>query len=233
MPSHDLRSAHWWSQAWHTYQGKYVRSPAFQAYYLYFALPRGAKRLLELGAGSFKCTAQLCRWGYDCLGSDFAEDAVALAKQTYPEYAGRFSVMDATHLPLDDHSVDVCFHSGLFACFDEDDLIQRVLSEQVRVSRLAIICIVHNARNEQMVQLFRQRASQDPLYDIRFFEPEEMVALMQPFCRTVRLYPYGTLMCNRLIKYWRERHSLRLYYHLARRLWRLEQVERLMMVGFL
>lgn len=229
----NLRDPKWWSAAWKAHHRRYVARPSYQAYYLYCVLPRNAKRLLELGAGSFRDTAQLNQWGYDCTGTDFSPEAVALAQRTYPQWAQRFHTADATALPFGSKSFDVSFHSGLFACFEDDTMIKAILQEQARVSQIAMVCTVHNAHNEALQEQFHLKAQSDPLYQIRFFSREEITQLMHPYCERVLLYPFGALGCNRLIKYGRNRLLTRWYYRLTYRRWRWEHCERIMAVGWL
>jgi len=229
----NLTDPKWWSTAWQTHHQRYVSRPSYQAYYLDCILPKGVKQLLELGAGSFRDTAQLNRWGYECTGTDFSPEAVALAQRTYPQWADRFYTADATALPFESKSFDISFHSGLFACFEDDATINAILREQARVSRLAIVCTVHNALNTPLQERFRRQAKSDPLYQIRFFAPEEITRLMRPFCARLSLYPFGALWCNRLIKYGRNRLLTRWYYRLTYKRWRWESCERIMAVGWL
>jgi hypothetical protein len=229
----SLTDPKWWSSAWRVHHQRYVSRPSYQAYYLDCILPKGAKQLLELGAGSFRDTAQLNKWGYECIGTDFSAEAVALAQCTYPQWAHRFQVADATALPFDCRRFDFSFHSGLFACFEEDTIINAILQEQARVSRFAIVCTVHNALNISLREQFRHHAQSDPLYRVRFFTPEEITELMRPFCVRISLYPFGALGCNRLIKYGRSRFLTRAYYRITHKRWRWENCERIMAVGWL
>lgn len=231
--SNTLTDPKWWSAAWRKHHDRYVSHPSYQSYYLSFILPRGTKYLLELGAGSFRDTATLNKWRYVCIGSDFSPEAVVLAQHTYPEWAHRFLVANATALPFAPKSFDVSFHSGLFACFDDDITILRILQEQVRVSRRAIVCSVHNALNTTLQEEFHRRSLSDPLYKIRFFLPQEITQLMASVGVRVSLYPFGSLWCNRLIKYTRSRTLTRWYYRLTYQRWRWEQCERIMAVGWL
>jgi hypothetical protein len=76
-------------------------------------------------------------------------------------------------------------------------------------------------------------AKDDPLYEIRFFTPDELVSLLTPYCSAVSVYPYGNLFCNRLAKYSRNRHLVRLFYRLTYRHWDWTKCERIMAVGWL
>lgn len=229
----ELTCAEWWSQAWHRHYRAYVSRISLQAYYLNSILPRSARVLLELGAGSFRDTAQLNRWGYTCYGTDFSRDAVMLARQTFPEFAHQFAVAESTRLPFKDKACDICFHNGLLIYFEDNKIIEKTIMEQVRVSRIGIVCTVHNALNTQLLHRFNALAKHDPLYEIRFFTPEELISLLTPYCSSVVLYPYGYPWCNRVAKYSRNRHLVRLFYRLTYRHWDWTKCERIMAVGWL
>jgi ubiquinone/menaquinone biosynthesis C-methylase UbiE len=225
-------SQQFWAQAWARHFDSYVRNWGRQAYYLRFILAPHERRLLELGAGSFRDTVRLNQWGYDCLGTDFSEEAVALARHRFSEYAHCIQAMDATKLNVDDQSVDVSFHNGFFVLFDEDAMIGRILSEQVRVTRRRVVCTVHNALNRRQVERFCELKRTDRLYDVRFFAPDEIRALLAPYCRRVELYPFGNRILDRSIKYASRVAPLRwMYRRLARR--DIRDADRIMAVGYL
>lgn len=233
MPDERLVNSNWWSTAWKTYHKEYVCSVAYQAYYLYSVLPTDVHKILELGAGSFRDTAQLYRWGYDSWGTDFSGEAVALAKETYPYLSGRIFPCDCTNIPVSNKSFDVCFHNGLLVCFEDNSVVHATIAEQSRVAKRIIVSTVHNSLNVPLKKIFSQKSVSEPLYAIRFFGPDEICSLLKPYCKRVEVYPYGMLGCNRLIKYTRNRHLVKLYYRIVFRKYPIERCERLMAVGYL
>jgi hypothetical protein len=228
-----LTRPYWWENAWNRHYRKYVSRPARQAYYLYCILPSGVSHILEIAAGSFRDTAKLNQWGFKCIGTDFSTKAVELARETYSRWADNFLVCDATRLPFASQSFDVSFHNGLFACFHEDNLIHSVIKEQLRVSKKMIVCTVHNAHNEHLRRQFESKSSTDDLYAIRFFTREEITNILSPSCKQVKLYPFGSLWGNRVIKLFPNRHLVRLFYRLTYRHWDWTKCERIMAVGWL
>ncbi|MEX0642670.1 MAG: class I SAM-dependent methyltransferase [Pirellulales bacterium] len=225
-------SQQFWAQTWSRHFDDYARNWGRQAYYLRFILHPDERQLLELGAGSFRDTVRLNQWGYDCLGTDFSDEAVARARRRYSDYAHCIHAMDATRLDVGDHSVDLSFHNGFFVLFDDDALIGRILAEQARVSRRRIVCTVHNALNRQQVERFRQLKQTDNLYDVRFFEPDEIRALLAPYCRHVKLFPFGHRLLDRSIRYLNRIAPLDWMYQRIRAR-DIEQAERIMAVGYL
>jgi hypothetical protein len=232
MPE-KLTDPHYWSEAWQKHYRRYVTQPSYQAYYLYCVLPKGVETILELGAGSFRDVAQLNKWGYNCIGTDFSTRSVEIARKVYPRYAWRFQVEDAIALSFPNKIFDLSYHNGLLVCFDDNSTIKQILQEQCRVTRRWIVCTVHNALNSSLKRQFAEKARDDSLYHIRFFEPTEIVELMRPLCTRIDLYPFGSLWCNRFIKYSRNRFLVRWYYRLTYRIWRWETCERIMAVGWL
>jgi 2-polyprenyl-3-methyl-5-hydroxy-6-metoxy-1,4-benzoquinol methylase len=228
-----LTGAKDWDNAWHQHYAEYTQRPSYQAYYLFCILPNKTRRILELGAGSFRDTAQLNEWGYECIGVDFSEGAVASARQRYPQWASRFLSADAMRLPFRTGSFDVSYHNGLLVYFEDNEKIRQIIREQVRLSRTMVVCTVHNAHNSQLQELFKQRAQKDPIYAIRFFERSEIAQLMAPFCRRVELFPFGSLWANRLIRHLRQRHLVRLFYRRTYKYWDWTKCERIMAVGWL
>jgi hypothetical protein len=72
-----------------------------------------------------------------------------------------------------------------------DEKIGLLLREQVRVTRSKLIATVHNAHNQDFVRYFDEKKQVDPLFDIRFFEVDELRALMAIVCSRVEIYPVG------------------------------------------
>lgn len=54
-----------------------------------------------------------------------------------------------------------------------------------------MIATVHNAHNAQFVDYFARKKQDDPLYDIRFFEMDELADLMREVCSDVTIFPVG------------------------------------------
>ena len=78
--------------------------------------PAGS-RVLDLGCGNGRLTAELAARGYDVLGLDASESMLDLARDTYPEL--RFIQGDATSFELDE-PVDAVFSNAMFHWVDAD-----------------------------------------------------------------------------------------------------------------
>ena len=160
------------------------------AYYIYAMLNAHERHILEIGAGSFRDMAALCRLGVDCEGMDFSQESVRLARQQFPEFFSSIHQMSAFEMSFVDQAFDVSYHNGVWVLFD-DAQIQLLAAEQARITRHRMFATVHNAHNQQFVDYFGRLKEQDPLYDIRFFEMDEIINLMRQVCRDVVVIPVG------------------------------------------
>jgi len=160
------------------------------AYYIHAMLVAGEQHVLEIGAGSFRDMAELRRRGIDCEGMDFSLEAVERAKRQFLEFTDSIHHASAFSMPFADKAFDVTYHNGFWVLFS-DTQIRELATEQARVSRSRMIATVHNAHNKQFVDYFDRKKADDPLYDIRFFEMEEISALMRETCHNVTVVPVG------------------------------------------
>lgn len=174
-----------WGEIFESYQ-KDLRN----ACYVHAVLDAEDRSILEIGAGSFRDVAELRRRALDCVGIDFSAEAVQQAKQFFPNLKSCFHEMSAFDLRFSDKSFDVSYHNGFWVLFS-DEKIGMLLREQVRVTRSKLIATVHNAHNQHFVRYFDEKKQVDPLFDIRFFEVDELKALMAPVCSRVEIYPVG------------------------------------------
>lgn len=160
------------------------------AYYIHSVLDEDDKKILEIGAGSFRDMAELRNRGLNCEGMDFSVESVARARERFPMYAQSIHHMSAFNFTFPDKSFDVSYHNGFWVLFD-DQSIMKLIREQVRVTKSKIIVTVHNAHNEQFVNYFESLKKNDSLYDIRFFKMNEIVDLMLQLCKEVQVIPVG------------------------------------------
>jgi hypothetical protein len=169
----------------------YYQQDIRHAYYIRALKRSNEKKLLEIGAGSFRDMAALCRWGIFCEGVDYSTESIERAKLQFPEFKDRIHRMDAFNFEYGDNSFDLTFHNGFWGCLSSDEEIIRVAKEQARVSKCRMIATVHNAHNIKFKQYFDERKKTDPLYSVRFFKIEEITALMHKVCPRVTIIPVG------------------------------------------
>src|SRR5262249_25636328 len=63
--------------------------------------------------------------------------------------------------------------------------------EQARITGSRMIATVHNRHNKNFFDYFEAKKKIDPLFDIRFFELEEIKTLMSKVCDDVVVVPVG------------------------------------------
>ena len=228
-----LTGRDFWDLTWPKYFEKYKKAFPRQAYYVYFVTGKPTGGVLEIGAGSFRDIACLNRWGIKGIGVDFSFQAVKLARKVFPLCGGKFLVSDGFNLCFKDKSFEVSYHNGLFVCFEDDSKIRELLNEQIRVTKRIIICTVHNKVNKKLTWEFKRRANKERLYAIRFFEASELLALMRPFFKRVKVYPFGFSPFDRFLRMSRIPLLARIIYLLTYKFWPLSRCERIMVVGYL
>ena len=160
------------------------------AFYVRAILNANECKLLEIAAGSFRDMNALNEWGYDCYGIDYSDESVTLAKKYFLHLRDKISKMDAFELKFKDKEFDLSYHNGFWTYFTDDE-IEKLIREQVRVSKYRIVVTVHNKHNSQFVEYFNRLSKKDPLYQLRFFEVDEIVNLMEKECHEVRVIPVG------------------------------------------
>lgn len=220
-----------WSKHFNTYKGAIPR----QAYYLSFFLKFSDRKLLEIAGGSFRDTAQLNDWGYQCYGVDFSLDAVKMAQEAYPSISSQLIQMDAESLKFKDNEFDVSYHNGFYVCFDDDQIIETMIKEQVRVTKRAVIITVHNNLNKKLIQKFSEKSKEDQLYDIRFFHQDEILKFLKPYCNKIEILPFGNVYMDILIKYMKQKTILKYIYKTLKclGLLNMSKSERIMAIGYL
>ena len=220
-----------WDGAWHQHFQEY-QGDFRHAYYIAAIRRRRERRVLELAAGSFRDMAALNRWGVCCEGVDFSGESVRKAADQFPTLRDRIKQMDARHLDYPDGAFDLTFHAGFWVYFD-DAQIAEMAAEQARVSRYRMTATVHNAQHRGFQEYLAELAQKDRFYRVRFFHPEEIIALLQPYCRRVIVLPAMT--GRRLDRSIFRRHlgptMFRAAYQLYGRFERLETSERLLCIG--
>ncbi len=189
MSKITLNNQQSWDEKWPEIFDHYQQDLR-HAYYIRALKNPNEHKLLEIGAGSFRDMAQLCRWGIDCHGVDYSAEAVKLAQKQFPKLAHKISQMDAFHYTFGDASFDLTYHNGVWVLFSDDD-IKKLALEQARISKYRMIATVHNAHNQGFVSYFERMAQNDPLYQIRFFTVDEMRAHLSAVSSRITIVPVG------------------------------------------
>lgn len=163
--------------------------------------------ILEVAAGSSRDSIYLAKQGFHVTASDYERNIIQCMEERTHESRIRFVHADAFHMGMENDAFDLVFHNGFFVLFDENEAIVDLLREQARIARHYIVIFVHNALNHAHVSHFEKLAQSDPLYKIRFFEPDEVAAVVKQSGIAVRRLewmkfggPYDILFYKRMKK---------------------------------
>ncbi|MDB9538588.1 class I SAM-dependent methyltransferase [Anabaenopsis arnoldii] len=185
-----LRDKNYWDSEWVKIFDRYQNDTRF-AHYLYAFLESNEKKIIEIGAGSFRDMAKINNWGLECYGIDFSDKSVEKAKMQFPEYENFIIQADAFQLPFNDKCFDVSYHNGFWSNFSNNDEINLLVSEQYRVTSKRMMVAVHNAHNASFVEYFNNLKTDDPLYTARFFTISEVTYLLEKYCDDIKIVPVG------------------------------------------
>lgn len=177
-----------WDNEW-TSSFDHYQQDTRHAYYVN-AIIGDLSNILEIAAGSFRDMNKLNEMGRNCFGIDFSDVSIKKAQLQFPNYKSKIIKANAFKMPFDDDEFDVSYHNGFWGYFDNEK-IQELLQEQIRVTKKMIIASVHNRHCQQFFDYFERKKETDPLFDIRFFSKDEMIALFSPHCKEVKVIPIG------------------------------------------
>lgn len=180
-----------WDQKWKDIFYHYQQDLR-HAYYINAVLESADRKVLEIGAGSFRDMALLNKLEVDCWGTDYSGTSVGLAKAHFSHLRSKIFQSDAFDMfEVADNEFDVSFHNGLWVLFNDDTDVLKLAKEQARISRNKIIATVHNGHNKKFVKYFHKLSQNDPLYKIRFYTMDEIQSLMLSVCSRVKIVPVG------------------------------------------
>jgi len=160
-----------WDAAWRKWFERYSRSLPQIGMWIHCNYGSECSTFLEIGAGSARESRYLARYAAQVYCVDYAPAVVEMVNASGPPSNLIAKTMDAFQLDVADRSFDCTFHKGFWVLFASDQDLGRLLREQVRVSDKVALALVHNGRNRRMVADFMERAKNDDLFNIRFFDP--------------------------------------------------------------
>lgn len=177
--------------------------------------------------------------GYHTVATDYSLSVLKMAKGYFHKSNNimNFANSDAFDISFKSKSFYLSFHNGFFICFNDDAIIRKLISEQIRVTSKMVVTTVHNKLNNNMINIFKEKAKSNKLYDVRFYYPEEIESLMKPYFKNIRIFPFGHPFHERLIKskkrIIKNIYFQKLIYQLTCRRVDIKKCERLMCVGWL
>ncbi|MCG8411254.1 MAG: class I SAM-dependent methyltransferase [Bacteroidales bacterium] len=160
------------------------------AFYINAILNPNDKEILELGAGSFRDIVMLNKLGISCSGIDYSDIAIKFAQEKYPDLKNKIIRDNIFKMNFKDNSFDLSYHNGLIGYYKNNDILS-IFKEQARVSSKRIVATVHNKHNIGFFEYFEKLKKKDSLYDLRFFEVDEMQELLRDVCSNVVIIPVG------------------------------------------
>lgn len=225
-------SQKFWATEWNTYFDTYVGVRARQAYYLNAIANLADKSILEIAAGSFRDTMQLNKWGLRCTGIDYSSVAVQMARQYYKNDTNILE-MDAFQMKFASKTFDISYHNGFFIYFDDDNILEQLIREQIRVTKTMVVCTVHNKTNPNLVSTFQKKGKENDLYNIRWFNSNEIQNLLSSYCVHTECYPFGIPLLDRYLARIGNKDIFRLLYRFYYKHVDISKCERIMIVGYI
>lgn|GEM_PF-1409541 len=174
----SLQSKRFWERAWIHHIENYLNAPPRFGYWLatHFS---SHLHILEIAGGSCRDSKYLADLGWRAIGSDFDDKTIEYLRARFANSKLELRVEDAFALSLPDNSVDISVHNGFWVLYRDNDKLKALLREQARVTRTYIVAAVHNARNRRQILKFKAKSLADPLFDIRFFDCDELATLIR------------------------------------------------------
>ena len=184
-----LRNEKDWDIKWKDIFDNYQKDNR-HAYYIRALKRKEEKNILEIAAGSFRDMGALCKWGFSCNGVDYSSESISRAKLQFPNFKEKIHKMDAFNFDYKDDTFDLTFHNGFWGLYNNDEIL-RLAKEQARISKYRMIATVHNAHNNSFKLYFDKMKERDALYNVRFFQIDEITALMSSVCSKILVIPVG------------------------------------------
>ena len=200
-----LRSAEEWNSQWRKWFDRYSQGNPRLGKWLRASYAVRRANTLEIGAGSGRESLFLSAVADSVTCADFAPEAVELLKNSGLPPNMQAVRADAARLPFHDEAFDLTFHKGVWVLFSENALLSAFLREQLRVTKRIALAIVQNSRNRTQVAEAHARALTDPLFNIRFFDPDELSDIARDVVfgigrkATIRVVKYGNPSLSRYL----------------------------------
>ena len=199
----DLQQESFWEESWLRHMESYLGAPPRCGNWLRYKFGETAAPVLEIAGGSCRDSRYLAETGIEATGTDFDQKTLQYLQQKFPYSTLALQHANAFELPFADNSFQLSFSNGFWVCFADDSKLHALAHEQVRVTRKWMIIVVHNARNQKLRDEFAHKANTDSLYDIRFFDPDDLLNLVESFKlghRKIRIAKFGGIFDKFYIK---------------------------------
>ena len=176
-----LQDRKFWEGSWVQHLETYLKAPPRCGIWIRNRFGLSVAPVLEIAGGSCRDSRFLALNGITATGSDFDEKTLDYLREKFADCPLELRQADALAMPFGDKSFGLTFSNGFWVCFADDETLRSLATEQARVTQRWMLILVHNARNRRLVEDFRFKSAEDPLFDIRFFDPDEILALVESF----------------------------------------------------
>ncbi len=118
-----------------------------------FLAGQDGNKVLECGCGGARAALYLALRGYDSTCSDFAHEALRLARHNFEAFGakGTFVYDDLLNSKLEKNSFDCIMSFGLLEHFEELEPITRCMTELIRPGGIHVHCIIPKKFSTQTV----------------------------------------------------------------------------------
>jgi len=181
-----------WYKSWQVHLEQYLKAPPRTGIFIHSYFPK-LRSSLEIACGSSRDSIYLAKKGVKATATDYEGRIIDELKNRFNHFNLQYKQADAFNLSFADNSFEIVFHNGFFIYFSDNNKIFLMLEEQARVAN-TIIFFVHNRLNNNLVKKFRELAPNDPIYDIRFFEPYEVESIVKKSnikIKNMKIYKFG------------------------------------------
>jgi len=179
MSNPAFGTSDYWSATWRRHVDAYLAATPRCGIWLQSFFSAEDFSFLECAAGSCRDSIYLFKNGKKALGCDFDEHTIKYINENYSVIGFVAHTEDASKLGYSSKSFDIVFHNGFWICFDDDQEVCSLLAEQVRVASRYAVALVHNKRNQALVDTFADKSLKDDLYKIRFFDTDDLMRIVE------------------------------------------------------
>lgn len=148
----------------------------------------GVKTICEIATGSARDSIFLGK-KFIVTATDKYTSQFSMSKNFAEKYKTNVTFLeeDAHNFSFPDNHFDFVFHNGFFILFPDNQDINKLLKEQMRITKKYAMIVVHNKWDffsRLRVRLFAKKG--DPLYEFRWWSLRELKRLVKP---------YGKIIC--------------------------------------
>lgn len=147
------------------------------------------KTLLEIGCGEGRDALPLLAKGFDLLATDVSPEAVRFCQNMFPQYAGRFQVLDAVSGRYDG-SFDFIYAVAVvhMLVLDEDrNAFYRFIREHLNDAGIALICTMGDGSLESRTDICTAFDSRERVHE----QSGKVLQIANTSCRRVSFQTFG------------------------------------------